>query len=357
MDSSCIGLSVYGDKMDLTKLLSIVDDHFNREDIKTLCFDLGIDFDNLAGDTKEGKARELIWYMKRDGRLPQLIQYIREKRPLLSLEEMALDTVEAEPKSMPPLPTSLLNDIREKLLQRRLVLFIGADLPSTVTGVPARQTLAERLARQEDHPPGSSLAAVTQQIMQSGNRFRFTDFLRNQLDTTGKQPQPFHQYIVSLVQTYRLETLITTAYDDLLEMAFRQKQIGLNRIVTDADLRFMNPTQPTLIKLYGDWQRVDSLSVTQQDLNALLSGREKSEIVGEIRHIFRRYTLLFVGHDLNDPFVENLFDEVAGGKFQIPAYAIWPKATELEITSYKSNRGLTILATEPLDFINRLVQS
>ena len=343
--------------MDLTKLLSILDVHFNLEELKTLCFGLGVDYENLAGETKEGKARELILHMKRNGRLPELNAHIQQKRPQLFLENMVSDRGEEDTKPPPPLASYLLQNIREKLLQRRVVLFIGANLPASVTGLPTHQTLADRLARQENLPSGSSLAAISQQIMQSDNRFRFTDFLRNQLDTTVKSPQPFHEQVVSLVQTYHLETLITTAYDDLLEMTFRQKQIGFNRIITDADLRFINPTQPTLIKLYGDWQRVDSLSVTQQDLNALLSGRDKTEIVAEIGHLFRRYTLLFVGHDLDDPFVSNLFDEVAGGKFQVPAYAIWPEATELEIASYKSNRGLIILTVDPLSFITQLVQS
>jgi hypothetical protein len=42
---------------DLRLILSL---HFDLEEFRTLCFDLGIDFDNLRGEGKEAKARELV---------------------------------------------------------------------------------------------------------------------------------------------------------------------------------------------------------------------------------------------------------------------------------------------------------
>lgn len=56
-------------------------DHFRLEELKTLCFGLGVDFENIAGESKSGKALELVQYFERRGRLEQLAAKIREERP------------------------------------------------------------------------------------------------------------------------------------------------------------------------------------------------------------------------------------------------------------------------------------
>ncbi len=38
----------------LGQLLDKIDELFDQEELETICFDLGIDFDNLAGKTKRG---------------------------------------------------------------------------------------------------------------------------------------------------------------------------------------------------------------------------------------------------------------------------------------------------------------
>jgi hypothetical protein len=53
---------------------------FGLEELKTLCFDLNVEAENLPPD-RAGMARELISYMKRYNRLPELVDYIRRKRP------------------------------------------------------------------------------------------------------------------------------------------------------------------------------------------------------------------------------------------------------------------------------------
>ncbi|MCA9968482.1 MAG: hypothetical protein KC423_29760, partial [Anaerolineales bacterium] len=62
------------------EFLKLLDLHFNESEIDRLCFDLGIDFENLPDKTKVEKARELILYCKRNGRLNDLQTEVREKR-------------------------------------------------------------------------------------------------------------------------------------------------------------------------------------------------------------------------------------------------------------------------------------
>lgn len=64
-------------------------DRFDIEELKTLCFDLGVDYDTLHGEGKDGKARELVARMKRDQRLPELMKAIQQ---ILEHEKPAEDS-------------------------------------------------------------------------------------------------------------------------------------------------------------------------------------------------------------------------------------------------------------------------
>jgi hypothetical protein len=66
---------------DVTTLRRFIIKHFNWEELRTLCQDLGVDFDSLGGEGKEGKARELVTYMDRHTRLNDLFVILEKERP------------------------------------------------------------------------------------------------------------------------------------------------------------------------------------------------------------------------------------------------------------------------------------
>lgn len=65
----------------LKAMRDCVVDHFSMGELRTLCFDLGIDPDQLEGETKADKARELVLTLNRLGRCPELVVYCQEQRP------------------------------------------------------------------------------------------------------------------------------------------------------------------------------------------------------------------------------------------------------------------------------------
>lgn len=61
---------------------------FSLEELVTLCFDMGIPYEDLGGDGKEAKVRQLILYCERHDLLVHLIEFVRQTRqdlPLLQL--------------------------------------------------------------------------------------------------------------------------------------------------------------------------------------------------------------------------------------------------------------------------------
>jgi hypothetical protein len=60
-----------------TRLRETVIERFNDEELRTLCEELGVDYDSLPAQGKAGKARELVAHLRRRGRLPELVEALR----------------------------------------------------------------------------------------------------------------------------------------------------------------------------------------------------------------------------------------------------------------------------------------
>jgi hypothetical protein len=76
-------------EINLAELRKNLSTYFSLDELNTLCFDLGIDFDNLGGETKEGKARELVKYSYRNGRLEELLKGAKQSKPNVDWEPVA----------------------------------------------------------------------------------------------------------------------------------------------------------------------------------------------------------------------------------------------------------------------------
>jgi len=233
---------------------------------------------------------------------------------------------------------------------RDLAIFVGADLPKEITSLPSRSQLAVMLAERNGIEVSSSLADVAQRVARAGNRWEFTHFIRSALDITGQPLKQFYSRIVEVVQSLRIEIIISTAYDTMLETAFQQAGIGINRIVRSSDISFIIPERPTLIKLYGDIQQLDTLIVTDQDHLSLLRDRDKEPMVDEVRRTFRRNTVFFIGYNLADPEFRFIFDQVAESRFARTAYAVCPGLPEEDIRMWW-DRGIKILDMDPLGIL------
>lgn len=64
-----------------SKLVKAIEDSFNLEELRSLCFSLEIDYENLAGETKHAKIIALFQYFQRRNNLDVLIHKLAEIRP------------------------------------------------------------------------------------------------------------------------------------------------------------------------------------------------------------------------------------------------------------------------------------
>jgi hypothetical protein len=63
-------------------------DYFDEGELRDLCFGMGIDYDDLPGQSKRDKARELIAHCKRTTRTIELVAKLRKLRPNVSWEDV-----------------------------------------------------------------------------------------------------------------------------------------------------------------------------------------------------------------------------------------------------------------------------
>lgn len=70
----------------LTRLRKLLADHFSEEELHALCFDLGVEYANLPGDSKFIKALELVADLNRKDRLTELVKAAGDIRPNLNWE-------------------------------------------------------------------------------------------------------------------------------------------------------------------------------------------------------------------------------------------------------------------------------
>ena len=62
-------------------LQQMIQRYFNTSELRSLCFDLGIEYEDISGENKSDKVRELITYAERHGRTHELIMLCRRLRP------------------------------------------------------------------------------------------------------------------------------------------------------------------------------------------------------------------------------------------------------------------------------------
>jgi DNA polymerase III delta prime subunit len=106
---------------ELTTLRRQIEAHFNLDELLILAFDLGLNYENLAGETLTRKIHALIELCQRHGRLPDLISHLRQNRPQVEW---------AAPAAQPL--TSQAQRLRERLLSHVQTTWIEGVLQQSI---------------------------------------------------------------------------------------------------------------------------------------------------------------------------------------------------------------------------------
>lgn len=76
-----------GDSPTRQLYVKILNERFLLEDLKTIAYDLGIDWESLSGETRPGKIRALYEYLEHRSRTFDLVSWIKNNRKDIRLPD------------------------------------------------------------------------------------------------------------------------------------------------------------------------------------------------------------------------------------------------------------------------------
>ena len=159
----------------------------------------------------------------------------------------------------------------------RCGLFLGAG-SSASQGAGATNDLITFLGnRFHVTTSAQSLRDLSQYIEETSDRASLIEALREFLSIFQAAPNREFLSLLSLPWTY----IITTNYDNLIEVALETLKRPYARVVDNTDVTFSNSQSLTLIKLHGSAEQASSIVITDDDY---LSFREnkKSPTAGAV---------------------------------------------------------------------------
>ena len=72
------------DDLDLVYLRKLLVEYFSLEEVRDICFEIRVRYEDLPGETKNAKVRELVQYLYRRGQLQKLIAVAKRDRPCVA---------------------------------------------------------------------------------------------------------------------------------------------------------------------------------------------------------------------------------------------------------------------------------
>lgn len=236
-----------------------------------------------------------------------------------------------------------------ELLQRKeVVVYLGPDLPQSLTGVPGWPTLAARLSGQS----GQTWPDAAAQFVRRYGKQELVDWLEEQF--RGREPGPIHWALAALP----VDKFIAATYDDLLQKSIESTAADPNSVVTAEDLNFVRGGRQTVVKLLGEVSpgRRGSLLLTDNEIRGLTTYR-RALLEQEVRPTLTRSNLLILGQDLHTDFFQDLYfgSLPQSGQLRRRAFAVWSGLEDWEKESWKEG-NLTVVEADPLELIDRLLQ-
>lgn len=245
----------------------------------------------------------------------------------------------------------ILQQIMGLLRRGQIALFLGPDLPESLSGGPSWSDLADGLAGR-GYPAGNDWPSAATRFAQTSTRRDLIDWLDDQLSDL--KPGPFYGELLDLPVT----TYLSTTYHNLLQSALEATGRKANIVIEEPDLNFIRPERPTIVKLLGEASpgRRDSLSMTNRDLQNL--GQYKANILAqEVFPIFTSKSLLIFGQDVNAEFFKDLYYRSLpqNDVLRRRAFAIWPGLESWQKENLGDDR-LTVIEADPLEFVRELIR-
>lgn len=213
----------------------------------------------------------------------------------------------------------------------KVLLFCGPDVSTSSDGVPDSTALVQELTKRFEIPEESHTTAIVSLVAQSyvyqelvntvrgreqdptpddaivqQRKQKLARFIAEHMDDPTIAPSTIHHQIVALPFNY----IVTTNWDNLLEMAFHQQDIPFIKVVRDPDLANIHEQKRVLIKLYGTVEQAESIAITLDDLRKL--PERVPDIIKFLNYCSSLRVLVFLGFDSAEYQLRSLYETLIG---------------------------------------------
>lgn len=190
-----------------------------------------------------------------------------------------------------------------------IVLWAGSGL-SLYAGYPAGRNLCQIIldhAEKEEHKKIlqqhiNSLMTMSTEFEQLYSREKLDEILKLIFNSPPSVDICTHKLITKIPQ---IDSIITTNYDKLFEIAFGSKLNVFKGSAFQKDI----PEKVNLYKIHGDFEDKKSIVLTSKDY-ATFYERLDTLIWNKLKPILAVKSVLFIGYSLEDKNIEDIFDKV-----------------------------------------------
>ena len=251
---------------------------------------------------------------------------------------------------MIPIPEELL----EQFERGNVLLFVGERIVHDAEGRAVLDRLAAQLAARAGLPvdEDGSFPEAAQAYQDEKGRQALVQFLRDEREALGDEPQRVHQLIAGLTDC---DLLVTTCLDRRLERAFEEAGRPLDVIVSTLDVAFEEEHKAQLYKLRGSLEQVESLVLTEDDYEIFFEDQASISVV--LQGYLARKTILFVGYDLADPHFKRLYRKVTApfDHYARRAYA-FGEAPAPQVDRWCQRHGIDLVEADAAAFLESLTR-
>lgn len=201
--------------------------------------------------------------------------------------------------------------IIEKIRDNDVVLWIGSGF-SLYAGMPRAGEIKNELLNKCDEEEKKELSEIQDLAqfcqafvnMRSGSKNELLTVLQALIDITPKSLE-YHKLLSEVPQ---IDTIITTNYDRLFELAYGSG--NLVPIVQNTNFPYVQSEKVKLYKVHGDIYQQDSVLITQDDYNEFFHNIN-NPLWNKIKTLVAEKTIVFIGFSYADQNIDFLIDSVA----------------------------------------------
>ncbi|SDJ85167.1 SIR2 family NAD-dependent protein deacylase [Sediminibacillus albus] len=247
-----------------------------------------------------------------------------------------------------------LENLLEKMKANEVILWTGAGF-SLYAGMPSVKEIKEELLTLCNREERSNLKQIINLPevfeefirLRNGSREEITEVLKKLID---KEPASilYHKLLSEIPQ---IDTIITTNYDRLFEIAYRDE---IGAITDDSNLDDSAGKRVKLYKIHGDVRNPESMLVSSRDYRKNYH-RNKQRLWKNIKKLVAEKSIVFVGYSFadenNDFLISNVLKYLE--KKQKTSYLVSPEISELKIT-HLEKKNIELINNSGEEFIRYL---